>query len=60
MSRAGRQVYDPGLVVIVSLRAWMASVVPFCFLPPYMLFSSSSRSAILCTAALSWILANML
>jgi len=60
MSRAVRQVYDPGLFVIVSLRAWMASVVPFCFLPPYILFSSSPRSAILCTAALSRTLANML
>jgi len=60
MSSAMRQVYDPELFVMVSLRAWMASVVRFCFLPPYIMFSSSPRSAILCTTALSRILASML
>jgi len=60
MSRAVRQVYAPGVLVIVSLRAWMTLVVLFCFLPPDILSSSSPRSAILCTAALSRTLASIL
>jgi len=47
MSRGVRQVCCPELSLIVSLRAWLASVVPFCFLLPYILLSSSPRSAFL-------------